>query len=304
MRQTFRLAPVIALAMVFSGVTAPAQSSTNGFSAIVREVDTCARRLQEIHGQAVKLEGLAPPEQAALIDCIRSRELKIKGLLELTENARKNIQKAVKGDETEAIEGFAGDVKVSCARAEKLLLEAEGCATSVVLKSVPTNAAPSAATNASAIVNLKITPRAREPSAARRSVVRTDQTCLHHEQFAVMLSRAMDLKLVEPATPDEVIHALTRLAVEPLRGWQLGRCVTVDDVYVACARAMNLQVKDPQDPLSYGEALRDEGLGVDVLLPERDPHLDPPYVLDSEVREFLMTGYAAPLPSSKRVTPD
>jgi len=63
-------------------------------------------------------------------------------------------------------------------------------------------------------------------------------------------------------------------------------------------------VKDPQDPLSYGQALREEGLGVGTLLPERDPQLDPPYVLDSEVRAFLTTGYAAPLPSSRRVAPD
>ena len=303
MRQTLQLVSVIALAMVF-GDRLAAQSPTNDVAAVVREADTCVRRLQVIHGEAVKLGDIAPKEQTALIDCIRSRELKIKGLLELTESVRKDIQKALKADETEAIKGFASDVMTSCARAEKLLFEAEGCATSVALKAAPTNAVSEATTNASGLVKIKITPRARGPSAARRPVVRTDQTCLRHEQFAAMLAGAMDLKLVAPATPDEVIRALTRLAVEPLRGWQLGRCVTVDDVYVACARAMNLKVKDPQDPLSYGQALRDEGLGVDALLPERDLHLDPPYVLDSEVRAFLATGYAAPLPSAKRVTPD
>jgi hypothetical protein len=50
---------------------------------------------------------------------------------------------------------------------------------------------------------------------------------------------------------------LAKLAIEPLGGWHLGKCVTVDNVYVACARAMNLKVKDPEDPLSYGQALRD-----------------------------------------------
>ena len=98
--------------------------------------------------------------------------------------------------------------------------------------------------------------------------------------------------------------ALAKLAVEPLGGWQAGKCATVDNVYVACARAMRLKVKDQNDPLSYGEALREEGLGVDTLLPERDPKLDPPFVLDSEVRAFLTSGYAAPLPSARRVTPD
>ena len=100
------------------------------------------------------------------------------------------------------------------------------------------------------------------------------------------------------------MKTLAKLGVEPLGGWQPGKCTTADDVYVACARVMKLKVKDPQDPLSYAQALRDEGLGVDTLLPERDPKLDPPIVVDSEVREFLTTGYAAPLPSAKRVTPD
>ncbi len=133
---------------------------------------------------------------------------------------------------------------------------------------------------------------------------RTEQTCLHHEQFAFLLARAMNLKLDPHATPEDCSKMLANLAIEPLGGWHLGKCVTVDNVYVACARAMNLKVKTPEDPLSYGQALRDEGLGVDTLLPERDPKLDPPFVVDSEVRAFLTSGYAAPLPSAKRVSPD
>jgi hypothetical protein len=237
-----------------------------------------------------------------LVDCIHSRVLKIKGLVELTLSAQKGLHKMIKTDEAEAVDGYATNVKLCCARAEKLLLEAEGCATSVTLKTAPTNEAPAGVTNSG--VDSKITPRAAGVPSVRRTVVRTQETCLHHEEFATMLARAMDLKMTDKATADDYMKRLTKLAVEPLHGWQLGKCVTVDDVYVACARAMNLKVKDPQDPLSYGQALREEGLGVDTLLPERDPQLDPPYVLDSEVRAFLTTGYAAPLPSSRRVAPD
>jgi len=193
-------------------------------------------------------------------------------------------------------------VKLCCARAEKLLLEAEGCATSVSLKTTSTNEVPAGVTNSS--VDIKITPRPAGIPSVRRTAVRTRETCLHQEQFAVMLGRAMDLKMTDKATPDDFMKRLAKLGVGPLHGWQFGKCVTVDDVYVVCARAMNLKVKDPQDPLSYGEALREEGLGVDTLLPERDPQLDPPYVLDSEVRALLTTGYAAPLPSSRQVAPD
>lgn len=304
MRQTLPLAWVIALVIMAGDRLASAQSSTNDPAALVLEANTCARRLHEVYGEAARIDDKTPPDQPELIDCIHSRVLKIKGLLELTEIAQKDIQKALKRDETNAIGEYASNVKICCARAEKLLVEAQGCSTSVALQAAPTNAPPAVVTNASTNVNIKITPRTTVPLAMRHPVVRTDQTCLHHEQFAGILARAMDLKLVEKATPDEFIKALARLAVEPLGGWQLGRCVTVDDVYVACARAMNLKVKNSQDPLSYGQALRDEGLGVDTLLPERDPKLDPPYVVDSEVREFLATGYAAPLPSSRRLAPD
>ena len=292
---------MIALAVVLGHQLAHAQSSTNNVTATVKDADACVLRLREIRDEAVKLEEAAPPDQMELVDCIHSRVLKIKGLLELTLGAQTDLHKAVMSD-GRAAEGYAGSVTLCCARAEKLLLEAEGCATSVTHKMAPTNEAPAGVTNRS--VDIQITPRAAGLPPVRRTVVRTKETCLHHEQFAMMLGRAMDLKMTDKTTPDDFMKALSRLAVEPLHGWQLGKCVTVDDVYVACARAMNLKVKDPQDPSSYGQALRDEGLGVDTLLPERDPQLDPPFVLDSEVRAFLTTGYAAPLPSARRVAPD
>jgi len=303
MRRTRELAWIVALGVVLGHGPAYAESSTNDITATVKDADACVLRLQEIRDEAVKLEEGAPSGQVELVDCIHSRVLKIKGLLELTLSAQKGLHKVIKTDEAEAVDGYATNVKLCCARAEKLLLEAEGCATSVTLKTPsPTNVPLPVVTNSS--VDIKITPRAAGLPPVRRAVVRTKQTCLHHEQFAVMLGRAMDLKMTDKATADDFVKALARLAVEPLHGWQLGKCVTVDDVYVACARAMNLKVKDPQDPLSYGQALREEGLGVDTLLPERDPQLDPPYVLDSEVRALLTTGYAAPLPSSRRVSPD
>jgi len=302
MRKLFQLAGVIALVSVLEARQALAQSSTNDPAAMFREAVASARRLHEIFDGATKLEEKTPPEQAALLDCVHSRTLKIIGLVDMTETVLTNMQKAIKADEPETVEQSRDDVKTSCARAEKLFLEAQGCSSSMVVTSLPPKLPPVAVTNAS--VAIKIVPRTIGPLPAVRPVERTDQTCLRQDRFAIMLAHAMELKLGDKATPDECIKALGRIAVEPLGGWQPGKCVTVDNVYVACARAMNLKVKDPEDPLSYGQALRDEGLGVDTLLPAREPKLDPPYVLDSEVRDFLMTGYAAPLPSAKRVSPD
>jgi hypothetical protein len=302
------MAWVIVFGVLFGGGLVRAQSATNDPAAVIRDTDACAQRLHEIYDEATKLEGNVAPDQVALVDCIHSRALRIKGLLEMTETARTSIRKALRGDDMDAVGEYVGDVKMSCARAEKLLLEAQGCSTSAALKNAlvkpSSNIGTNTNTNVSVNTNIKITPRIAGSTVPQRPVERTEQTCLRQEQFGVMLARAMNLKLDEKAIPDDYLKALAKLAVEPLNGWQPGKCATVDDVYVACARAMNLKVKDPQDPLSYGQALRDEGIGVDTLLPERDPQLDPPYVVDSEVRALLATGYAGPLPSARRVNPD
>lgn len=304
MRQRLQWAGTVAFAILLASLTVRAESPTNNPATPLQQSDACLRRLREIYDEASRLEEKTPVEQAVLVDCVRSRVLKIKGLLELMEGTQKDIQLAVRAAESDKAADYFDSVKISCARAEKLLLEAEGCASSPAVKAAPAQEAPAVATNATAMADIKIPLRPPLPPVNRRFVERTPQTCLHHEQFAVLLARAMELKLDPHATPEDCSKMLAKLAIEPLGGWHLGRCVTVDNVYVACARAMNLKVKDPEDPLSYGQALRDEGLGVDTLLPERDPKLDPPFVVDSEVRAFLTSGYAAPLPSAKRVAPD
>ncbi|HXI83622.1 MAG TPA: hypothetical protein VNL17_05975 [Verrucomicrobiae bacterium] len=304
MWQRFQRTWVVAVAILLAHRLVWAESPSNSLPAPLQQSDACVRRLHEIYDGAVRLEEKTSPEQAALADCVRSRALKIKGLLDLTEATQKDIQKAVRAAESDKAMDYLDSVKISCARAEKLLLEAEECATTLALKTAPAKDAPAIATNANVTIEVRIPLRPPSPSVNRRFVERTARTCLHHEQFAVLLARAMDLKLDPHATPEDCSKMLAKLAIEPLGGWRPGKCVTVDNVYVACARAMNLKVKDPEDPLSYGQALRDEGLGVDTILPERDPKLDPPLVVDSEVRAFLTSGYAAPLPSAKRVAPD
>jgi hypothetical protein len=304
MRQRLQWVCVVALVILLARRQARAESPTNSLATSLQQSDDCVRRLHEIYDEVTRLEGRTPPDQVALADCIHSRVLKITGLLDLTEEARKDIQRAVRAAESDKAADYLDSVKISCARAEKLLLEAGGCATSVALKAAPPQDAPSVATNGNVAIDIKIPLRPPSPPVNRRFVERTIQTCLHQEQFAALLARAMNLKIDPHTTPEDCSKMLAKLAVEPLGGWHLGKCVTVDNVYVACARAMNLKVKDPEDPISYGQALRDEGLGVDTLLPERDPKLDPPFVVDSEVRAFLTSGYAAPLPSAKRIAPD
>jgi hypothetical protein len=230
---------MIALLAVFGCRLTYAQSSSNDVLGTVRDVDACVQRLQEIRDEVVKLEEAAPPNQVELVDCIHSRVLKIKGLVELALGAQHSIYRAVKTDEPETVDSYATNAKLCCTIAEKLLLETRGCATSVTVKSATTNEALAAVTNSS--VDIKITPRAAGLPPIRRTVVRTRETCIHQEQFATLLGRAMDLKMTDKTAPEDYMKALARLAVEPLHGWQSGKCVTVDDVYVACSARVSHQ---------------------------------------------------------------
>src|SRR6202043_4080243 len=101
MRQTLQWTWVVALTVLLGTRLARAESPTNSpvASASLQESDVCVHRLREIYDEASRLEEKTPPEQMALVDCVRSRVLKIKGLLELTEEAQKGIQKALRAAE-------------------------------------------------------------------------------------------------------------------------------------------------------------------------------------------------------------
>jgi hypothetical protein len=135
-------------------------------------------------------------------------------------------------------------------------------------------------------------------------MIRNELTCLHQDRLAGMLIVAMELRVADSKSPNANSAALAKLAIEPLDGWQPNECATLDDLCVVVARALNLKVERPDDPVSYAQALRDEGLPVDTLLPARIADAPPPLLLESEARAFFVTGYAAPLPSSKRLLPD
>jgi hypothetical protein len=97
---------------------------------------------------------------------------------------------------------------------------------------------------------------------------------------------------------------LANLGVQPLDGWVADDCVTSDDLCVVVARALNLKVEKPDNPYSYVQAVRNDGLPVDSVLPRRTKESIPVVLLESEVRLFLARGYVARMPSSHRFQPD
>src|ERR1039458_6567686 len=173
MRQRLQWTWMVALAILFTHRPVRAESPANSPSMPVQQSDACARRLHEIYDEAARLEEKTPPEQAALADCVRSRALKIKGLLALMEETQKDIRQAVQAAQSDKTVDYVNSVKICCARAEKLLLEAEGCATSLALKAAPPPEASLVATNAPVLIDVKITPRPPSPPVKRRFVERT-----------------------------------------------------------------------------------------------------------------------------------
>ena len=120
-----------------------------------------------------------------------------------------------------------------------------------------------------------------------------EATCLKQHKLAALLAQVMGLEI----TTNTPMQALTQAEIEPLTGWHAESCVTLDTFCVVIARALKLKVAAPTEPASYVAAVRDEGLPVEPLLRHR-------ILFESEVRLFLAQGYAAPLPSSRRLQPD
>ena len=120
----------------------------------------------------------------------------------------------------------------------------------------------------------------------------------------MLIAQAMELELGAAPSATSCAAALTKLAIKPPKGWQPARCATVDDLYVTAVRIMKLNVEQADDPARCAQALRDEGLAIDELLPARPPQGEPPVLLEAEVRAFLASGFAAPLATARRTSGD
>jgi hypothetical protein len=279
----------------------PAAGADSAAVLDLKQSAVCIERIKQLLQTVADLEADAlSSNQLARAECIRNRHAKIVGLLDLS-NESQSLLRGPRSDEvTEMDEAAYSEILLACARAEKIAVEAEAC--SNVVSKRPKR-------------HRDIVPAEEKPIdnadrkdlrliRQRKPMVRNEQTCLHQDRLASLLIAAMELRVAGSKSPNANTAALAKLAIEPLDGWQPNECATLDDLCVVVARALNLKVEKPDDPVSYAQALRDEGLPVDTLLPARIPNAPPPLLLESETRTFFLTGYAAPLPSSKRLLPD
>ena len=308
MRASIYVAGVLFATIAMRGDPVAAQTNTppaaGADSAVVLDLKqsaACIERIKQFLQTVADLEADArSSNQLARAECIRDRHAKIVGLLDLS-NESQSLLRSPRSDEvTEMDEAAYSDILLACARAEKIAAEAEACSNVVSKRPkrhrdiVPVDERPSDNATRKDVRLI----RQRQP------MVRNEQTCLHQDRLAGMLIAVMELRVADSKSPNAHTAALAKLAIEPLDGWQPNECATLDDMCVIVARALNLKVEKPDDPVSYAQALRDEGLPVDTLLPARIPDAPSPVLLESEARAFFLAGYVNPLPSSKRLMPD
>ena len=262
----------------------------------LKAAQACVERLQELVDKISQLETTATNDVARL-QCVTDRLVKLKGLLDVAQTTAVRLPQLISDEDEQVLEIDRAERIIALARAEKIAMEAEAC----------TSEPPSKPKKRRVVSDILAVPPARQKSAVamlKRSPPRNEVTCLLQRDLARMLAQAMELQFDVGKSPDGYAVGLTKLAIEPLGGWHPEKCATLDDLCVAIARALNLKIDSPADPASYLQALRDEGLGVDTLLPARIDAGDPPVLLEGEVRAFFAAGYAVPLTSSRPLNPD
>jgi hypothetical protein len=250
------------------------------------EAASCLARLTEIHAAVAEAERAArQTNDVARADCIRKHLVSLTGLLEVGRAARGWLESVAEQEDAEAVAEELEKIRAVCSRAEKLSQFAADCAAVSSRRTKPPRppSPPVQSERPRAVSRLSW-------SDSRPAGSRGAADCLRQRELACLLAQAFHLR-----GSGDCEEELSRRDVEPLGGWEGAECATVDDLCVTVARALGLEVADPDDPAQYRQVLAEFGLPVDRVLPPRARTGRPPWLLDREVREFLSRGLAAPL---------
>ncbi|MCG3148090.1 MAG: hypothetical protein PCFJNLEI_01532 [Verrucomicrobiae bacterium] len=257
-------------------------------------VSNCLVYLDNALAELETLAASAAPQSPAAI-CLTDKLNKARSLRELAASLVESVEQHEADEDLESADDDRSLVLAACARVDKIKLDARDCAKAGHAKKKRRNEPPvlTAVPGQPTVATNPVTPA---------SILRDATTCLKQAEFAELLVGALGFGAGRGG--ELPIPNLTNRQIEPLKGWQAEDCLTVDDLCVVVARALKLVVTDDQDPYSYVLAVRQAGLPVDSVLPRRRRESVPALVLESEARLFLARGYAARLPSSRRVQPD
>ncbi|MEI6084151.1 MAG: hypothetical protein WCS70_07600 [Verrucomicrobiota bacterium] len=227
--------------------------------------------------------------------CINDKLTKARSLDQLVHSLSASLEAHTEDEDQESVEHDRALIFAACARIDRLAEEAAACEDS---------ATPKKRRHAPPVELAPVVPRPRvvRASAAPAAGQRDATTCLKQVKFAAMLADVLGVEINGSA--DAPSRELAKRNIEPFGGWAGDECLTVDDLCVVVARALNLKVEAPDDPYSYVQAVRNDGLPVDSVLPRRRKESEPAVLLEAEVRIFLARGYAARMPSGRRLQPD
>ncbi len=244
----------------------------------------CLARLDQLVEEVSALEQSATAD-ATRAACVTDQRNKIKSLNELAHTFFETMNMHLAEKNFQAADDDQAMLQTACTRAEKLMRAALECQGST-LKNYP--------------FVLVTNPASALPAKIRAMPViplGDETTCLKHAKFALLLVRAMGLEADDGVNAMQV---LTKQEVAPLTGWHTESCITLGDFCVVIAKVLHLKITAPGEVASYIQAVRNDGLPVDSLM----AHQPQEVLRESAVRTFLADGYAAPLPSSRRLQPE
>jgi hypothetical protein len=286
----------IFLGAVFFGawMAVQASGSTNAVEPVVAV--TVSNCLQHIDAMILRIELLhdANSNSTTRVRCIADKLTKARHVRELVQGLSASMEANQADVDAEGVANDAGLILAACSRIDKLVEDAIACKASAKPKGRRPTSMVGTSTN---VVDPKVSPASGRLGVGGRDVT----TCITQAKFAALLSAAMGIETGGAA--DGPSRELSRRAIEPLGGWNLGECLNVDDFCVVVARALNLRVEMPDDPYSYVQAVRHDGLPVDSVLPRRPRGVEPALLLEAEVRLFLARGYAVQFPSGRKANP-
>jgi len=256
---------------------AASAAPTNSVAVHIAKPDLCIERMQKLVAEVTTLQNSITNDTIAL-ERVVTRLSKMKRLLASArvsaERLREDGAKLPENDES--LDEERARILVAYQRVERLAAEAAGA---TGLDSPPVASAGPATPKA---------PTSNEPLQVVSE--RDERGCVSQGDVARLLTKAMEL-IADPRDSKVACDELAKRDIEPLGGWQINECMTLPDFGVVLSKVLGLRLDPAEGPAVCLQALRTEGLPLNLLPPHVEGRHTP--LREEEVRAFLATGRAS-----------
>lgn len=281
---------VVALAFVIRVPADETLAATNSVNR-VRQVEACIEKIDAMLAYLTQLEQ-ATTNSDVRQKCIEMQRAKLIGLSDLAHNAQARF--ADTKPEDDAFELIATQISSVTERAEKVVADLEFCNRTfkAIKDSKPAksktvvSSSPPVSRSTNVVAKIFVYP------LPRPYVSRNEHECLTQSRLACLLAKVFGLG--EGRVASASMKALAAKGIEPLDGWKLDKTANLDDFCVAIGRALKVHVAAESEAVCYYEALRQAGFPIDICFPGCSSNHEPPFLLETEVKEFLATGIGGP----------